>query len=114
MKLLRLAFLLPVLIIISSCGSNFMVYKKGTHFYVSSTGPELRRILCDSGDMKSIAMDSGLPEGLQKELFDGICGSNKVKERLMSTLEGMTKDQRTDLKISFQKHGYEINNVANC
>ena len=97
------------------CSSgNFLVYKDAKHFYVTSNGPELRRILCDSGDMTKIAKDSKLPDALQKELKDGICNSNKVKERLMATLEGMTKEQRTALKTAFQLNGYDIDVVANC
>jgi hypothetical protein len=100
---------------ITGCSSgNFMVYKNSKHFYVTSTGPELRRILCDTGDMDKIARDSKLPDPLQKELKDGICTSNKVKERLLATLEGMTKEQRTSLKTAFQQNGYDINVVANC
>ncbi|MDK9716583.1 MAG: hypothetical protein OEL57_01595 [Trichlorobacter sp.] len=100
---------------ISGCSSgNFLVYKDAKHFYVTSSGPELKRILCDSGDMDRIAKDSKLPAPLQKDLKDGICNSNKVKERLLATLEGMTKEQRTALKTAFQQNGYDINVVANC
>ena len=100
---------------IAGCSSgNFLVYTDSKHFYVTSTGPELRRILCDSGDMAKIAKDSRLPDALQKDLKDGICTSNKVKERLLATLEGMTKEQRTALKTAFQQNGYDINVVANC
>jgi hypothetical protein len=99
----------------SGCSSgNFMVYKDSKHFYVTSTGPELKRILCDTGDMDKIAKESQLPPPLQKDLKDGICNSNKVKERLLATLEGMTKEQRTALKTAFQQNGYDINVVANC
>jgi hypothetical protein len=100
---------------INGCSSgNFLVYKNAKHFYVTSTGPELKRILCDSGDMDRITKDSKLPTPLQKDLKDGICNSNKVKERLLATLEGMTKEQRTALKTAFQQNGYDINVVANC
>ena len=100
---------------ITGCSSgNFMVYKNSKHFYVTSTGPELKRILCESWDMDKIARDSKLPDPLQKDLKDGICTSNKVKERLLATLEGMTKEQRTALKTAFQQNGYDINVVANC
>lgn len=100
---------------ISGCSSgNFLVYKNSKHFYVTSTGPELRRILCDTGDMEKIARDSRLSAPLQKDLKDGICTSNKVKERLLATLEGMTKEQRTALKTAFRQNGYDINVVANC
>lgn len=104
-----------VALLVGGCSSgNFLVYKNAKHFYVTSNGPELKRILCESGDMDRIARDSKLPDPLQKDLKDGICASNKVKERLMATLEGMTKEQRTSLKQAFQQNGYDINVVANC
>jgi len=108
--------LMAVALMASGCASsgNFMVYKNAKHFYVTSTGPELKRILCDSGDMDQIAVDSRLPPMLQKDLKDGICSSTKVKERLMTLLEGMTKEQRTALKDAFRTNGYDINVVANC
>ena len=112
---LKFGVVLIVALGISGCSSgNFLVYKDSKHFYVTSTGPELKRILCDSGDMDRIVKDSQLPAVLQKDLKDGICNSNKVKERLMATLEGMTKEQRTALKTAFQQNGYDINVVANC
>lgn len=109
-------FLLPAAaLLLASCSSdNFMVYKNAKHFYVTSTGPELKRILCESGDMDKINADSRLPAQLQKDLKEGICSSNKVKERLLAILEGMTKEQRTALKHAFQRNDYDINVVANC
>lgn len=101
--------------LVGGCGSNnFLIYKNAKHFYVTSTGPELKRVLCDSGDMDMIVTDSKLPEAMQKELKDGICASNKVKERLMASLDGMTKEQRAALKGAFRSNGYDINVVANC
>ncbi|MCE1225291.1 MAG: hypothetical protein LWW87_02260 [Geobacteraceae bacterium] len=114
-SLLKVGVVVMTAFTISGCSSgNFLVYKDSKHFYVTSTGPELRRILCDTGDMARITKDSKLPDALQKDLNDGICNSNKVKERLMATLEGMTKEQRTALKTAFQQNGYDINVVANC
>jgi PBP1b-binding outer membrane lipoprotein LpoB len=109
------AALVVVAVLVGGCSSGgFWVYKDAKYFYITSSGPELKRILCDSGDMDRIARDSRLPDPLQKDLKDGICASNKVKERLMTTLEGMTKEQRTALKQAFQQNGYDINVVANC
>ncbi|MGB4599295.1 MAG: hypothetical protein WBI04_04875 [Trichlorobacter sp.] len=114
-RMLTYAACLVMALMVGGCSSgNFMVYKDAKHFYVTSSGPELKRILCDSGDMDRITRDSRLPDPLQKDLKDGICASNKVKERLMATLEGMTKEQRTSLKLAFQQNGYDINVVANC
>ena len=98
----------------AGCSSNFLVYKDGKHFYVTSTGPELKRILCDSGDIKKITKASNLPEAMQLDLQDGICNSNKVRERVLATLEGMSKEQRSALKLAFQMNGYDVNTVTNC
>lgn len=109
------ALLVMAVLGLAGCSTgNFLVYKDAKHFYVTSNGPELRRILCDSGDMDRITRDSRLPDPLQKDLKDGVCSSSKVRERLLATLEGMSKEQRTALKAAFQQNGYDINVVANC
>jgi PBP1b-binding outer membrane lipoprotein LpoB len=114
-RILTYAAIMAVALLVGGCSSNnFLVYKDAKHFYVTSNGPELKRVLCDSGDMDKIASDSKLPDAMQKELKDGICASNKVKERLMTSLDGMTKEQRMALKEAFRHNGYDINVVANC
>ena len=102
-------------LLMGGCSSNnFLVYKNANHFYITSKGNELKRVLCESGDMDKIAIDSKLPDSMQKELKEGICGSNKVKERLLASLDAMTKEQRTSLKDAFRNNGYDINVIANC
>ena len=114
-RMLTCAAVMAVALLAGGCSShNFLVYKDGRHFFVTSTRPELKRVLCDSGDMDRIVRDSKLPALLQKELKDGVCATNKVRERLMATLDGMTRDQRTALKDAFRQNGYDINNIANC
>ncbi|KAA0895393.1 hypothetical protein [Oryzomonas rubra] len=99
----------------AGCGSsNFLVYKDAKHFYVTSNGATLKKVLCESGDINRILTDSRLPEATQKDLYEGICSSNKVKERLLATLEDMTPEQRSALKLAFQANGYQINTIANC
>ena len=110
---------IPTIIIIAmlttACNtSNFLVYKNAKHFYITSNGNELKRVLCDSGDMDKIVSDSNLPYKLQRELKEGICTSHKVKEHLMAILDGMTKEQRVALKDSFRANDYDITVVANC
>lgn len=108
------AIMVAALLMAGCSSNNFLVYKDAKHFYVTSGGPELKRVLCDSGDMDRITRDSKLPDALQKELKNGICDSNKVKESLMASLDGMTKEQRAALKDAFRNNGYDINVVANC
>ena len=114
-RMLTYATIAVMALLMGGCSANnFLVYKNARHFYVTSNGAELKQVLCDSGDMDKIAKDSKLPEAMQKDLKAGICSSNKVKERLMASLDGMTKEQRSALKDAFRHNGYDINVIANC
>lgn len=114
-RILTYTVLLAIMLVTGGCSSsNFLVYKDAKHFYVTSKGNELKQVLCDSGDMDKIVVDSKLPEAMQKELKDGICASNKNRERLMASLDAMTKEQRTAFKDAFRANGYDINVVVNC
>ena len=115
MKCIALATMLAGSLALTACSSsNFLVYKDAKHFYVTSKSNALRQLLCDSGDLVKITKDATLTDALQKELYDSICASTKVKERVLAALESMTKEQRTSLKLAFQLNGYEVNTIANC
>ena len=115
MKRPLLTTLIASSIAISGCNSsNFLVYKDAKHFYVTSTSATLRQLLCESGDLARITRDAALTDALQKELYDSICTSTKVKERVLAALESMSKEQRKALKLAFQLNGYEVNTIANC
>ena len=115
MRCIPLAVMLSASMALYGCNSsNFLVYKDARHFYVTSKSDALRKMLCESGDLARITRDAALTEELQKELYDSICTSAKVKERVLAALEGMTKEQRKSLKLAFQLNGYEVNTIANC
>lgn len=98
------------LLVMAGCSSrNFMVSKNGTNFYITSACPDLKRVLCDSGDMGKIAKDSNLSSLLQRELEEGVCATGKVKNNLRDVLVRMTKVQHAALKEAFIRNGYEIN-----
>ncbi len=115
MKRIAVAGLLAGALVLNGCSSsNFLVYKDAKHFYVTNKSDTLRKMLCDSGDLARIAKDASLPAGIQAELIGSICASEKVKERVLAVLEGMTREQRNALKLAFQLNGYEVNTIANC
>lgn len=115
MKRIALALLVSGTVALSGCNSsNFLVYKDAKHFYVTSKSDTLRQTLCESGDLAKITKDAALTIELQKELYNSICASDKVKERVLAALEGMTKEQRTALKLAFQTNGYAVNTISNC
>lgn len=114
MKIATLA-ILAAAVTISGCSSgNFLVYKDAKHFYVTSKGETLRTMLCDSGDLARITRDAGLRDQLQSDLQSSICATDKVKERVLTVLEGMTPEERKALKLAFQTNGYQVNTIANC
>ena len=92
--------------------SNFMVKKNDTGFFITSDRPELKLMLCDSGDMDTIVRDSRLPEALQKVLKEKVCADRKNRKELKSIFNEMTKEQLASLKDAFRKNGYDINKVA--
>ena len=99
-----------VVLMAGGCASkNFMVYKGGSNFYITSDCAEIARILCDSHDIDNIMKDSELPDSLQKELKVCICTPGKEKQTLLDTINGMTHEQQLVLKDAFRKNGYEIN-----
>lgn len=108
--------LVGAMLLAQGCSTNnFLVYKgAGRHSFVASERPELRRILCDSGDMDTIVHDANLPLVLQIELKFDVCWADKVRDRLLATLDGMTREQRNSLKDAFRDKGYDLNTVANC
>lgn len=111
-RLLAFAFMVMALVLGGCASRNFVVFKEGRSFYITSEDAERKRILCDSPDMANIARDSGLPVLLQDELREGICSFRQGTRHLRSTLEGMTNEQFLALKNAFRKNGYEINLVA--
>lgn len=111
-RLLAFAFMVMALGLGGCASRNFIVFKDGRSFYITSEDAERKRILCGSSDMANIARDSGLPAPLQEELREGICSFRQGTRPLRSTLEGMTDQQLSALKNAFRKNGYEINLVA--
>lgn len=112
-RLLAMFAIMATALVLGGCASkNFIVFKDGRSFFITSEDAERKRILCGSPDMANIVKDSGLPATLQDALQEGICSFRQGARPLRSTLEGMTDEQLSALKRAFRKNGYEINLVA--
>lgn len=98
---------------LAGCSSgNFMVRKESVSFFITSDRPELRLVLCDSGDMDRIASDSHLQPPLQQTLKEKICAVRKDRKELKALLSSLDKNQLEAFMDAFRKNGYEINIVA--
>src|SRR5512138_1626469 len=73
------------------CGSNnFLVYKDGSNFYVTSKCAARQRLLCDSGDIGRIVAGSALPQSLQQRIKEAICATGVTKADMHEILAKMT------------------------
>ena len=98
---------------LAGCSSgNFMVSKENVSFFITSDRPELRLVLCDSGDMDLIVRDSHLQEPMQQKLKEMICAGHKNRKDLKALLASLDKDQLEAFMDAFRKNGYEINLTA--
>ena len=92
------------------CGSNnFLVYRDGSNFYVTSNCAARQRLLCDSGDIGRIVAGAELPQSLQQRIKEAICGRGVTQADMHQILAEMTVEQLSSLKQSFRDNGYEIN-----
>ncbi len=97
-------------LMVGGCGSNnFLVYKDGSNFYVTSNCAARQRLLCDSGDIGRIVAGAALPRSLQDRIREAICATGVTKADLREILAGLTDEQLSSLKQSFRANGYEIN-----
>ena len=97
-------------LLVGGCGSkNFLVYKDGSNFYLTSNCAARQRLLCDSGDIDRIVAGSALPQPLQRRIKEAICATGVTKPDMHQILAEMTDEQLSSLKQSFRGNGYEIN-----
>ena len=96
------------LTVMAGCSKTFVVTKDGRGYFFGSSRDELYKMLCESGDLKKILNDTHLPQEIKDSLFKYNCeerSGDKVKE----IYAGLTPEQRRELRLTFQLHGYDIN-----
>lgn len=97
-------------LMVSGCGSNnFMVYKDGRNFYVTSNCEARQKLLCDSGDIDRIVAGASLTHLLAEQIIEAMCTKGVSVHSLHDILAAMTDKQLSSLKQSFIENGYEIN-----
>jgi len=113
MNSIRQFALAAVLILVTAgCTSNFLITKDGKAYFFGSRGEAIYKMLCESGDLKTILADTKLPQDTKSEIYRYNC-TEPSKEKLKEVVASMTPEDRRDLRISFQTHGYDINRI-NC
>ncbi len=96
--------------LIGGCASTFIVMKDGKGYFFGSKSEGLYKMLCESGDLKSILDDTQLSRGDKDSLYKYNCDLNeRSKEKITEIYASLKPEQRRDLRLAFQKHGYDIN-----
>ena len=62
--------------------------------------------------LKMILAGTKLPDNTKADLYKYNCTAPS-KDKLKEVVSSMTPEQRRDLRLSFQVHGYDINRI-NC
>jgi|SRR5208337_4725086 len=92
------------------CTDTFVVTKDGKSYFFGSKREGFQKMLCASGDLKTILADTQLPSNIKDNLYKFNCvAAEQSKEKVAETYAAMTPEQRRDLRLTFQKHGYDIN-----
>ena len=95
------------------CTDTFVVTKDGKSYFFGSKREGFQKMLCDSGDLKTILADTQLPSNIKDNLYKFNCAvAEQSKEKVKTIYISMTPEQRRDLRLTFQKHGYDINYMA--
>jgi hypothetical protein len=105
-----LAVILLAALFTGGCSDTFVVTKDGKSYFFGSKREGFQKMLCDSGDLKIILADTQLPSNLKGDLYKYNClAAEHSKKKVMEIYTSMTPEQRRDLRLTFQKHGYDIN-----
>ncbi len=112
MKTVQLLLVSLCLISAAACTSNFLITKDGKTFFFGSRDEAIYKMLCESGDLKAILADTKLPDNKKEDVYKYNC-TTPSSEQLREVVASMTPEQRRDLRLSFQVHGYDINRI-NC
>lgn len=92
----------------AGCTSTFMVVKNGKGFHLGSGSATAYKVLCETGDLKLVLSDTGLPQQTRDDIYRFNC-LERSREKIKAIYAGLAPAERKDLRQSFQRHGYEIN-----
>jgi hypothetical protein len=110
----RPVVLIPLLVVaaftFAACSSTFLVTKDGKSYFFGSGRTEMRAMLCDSGDLMRVLTDTDLDVKVRHTLYIAMC-VEPSREKVREVYVALSKEERRDLRLAFQKHGYEINRI---
>lgn len=108
LRICSLAVSLVPALLLGGCAATFLVSKDCRTYFFGSDEEGLHRMICTTGDFSAVLADSGLSEELQEMLHRAQCEA-RSHEEVKALYEALTPEQKRMLRLSFQRHGYDIN-----
>ncbi|BCB95139.1 hypothetical protein JZK55_00610 [Dissulfurispira thermophila] len=109
--LIFLAMLLNIALV-AGCSDTFVVTKDGKSYFFGSNREGFYKMICESGDLDKILADTKLPQNIKDDLYKYNCTASQSRDKVKEIYSSMTPEQRRDLRLAFQLHGYDINLMA--
>ncbi|MEW6116438.1 MAG: hypothetical protein AB1553_06010 [Nitrospirota bacterium] len=107
-----LFIMVGILTLLGGCASNtFVVTKDGKSYFFGSKQEGFYKLLCETGDLQKILADTHLAQESKDKLYTYNCvdRSKDAKEKVREAYVALTPEQRRELRLTFQLHGYDIN-----
>ncbi len=107
---IRAAVLLTVCagLLLGGCTSTFLISKDCKTYFFGNREEGPYKMLCASGDFKKILDGAALPQDIKDSLYKAQC-VDRSEEGVKKIFASLTREQKDDLKFSFQLHGYYVN-----
>lgn len=99
---------------VGACSSTFVVTKDGRGYQWGSDSKAVYKMLCESGDLRKVLADTGMPEKMKDDIYRYNCSEERSGEKIRQLYATMTGEQRKDLRTAFIKNGYDINYIPCC
>jgi len=99
--------------LVTACSDTFVITKDGKSYFFGSKREGFYKMLCESGDLQVILAETHISPKMREDLYKFNCVTpEQSKDKVSAIYTSMTPEQRRDLRLSFQKHGYDINYMA--
>jgi len=109
--LCTICMLIAVFAVTSCKPTTFIVSKGNKAYYFGRESRGLKKMVCDSGDLKAVLRRAKIPAKLKDDFFRYVCTEKRSKAKVLALYTFLTPDEKKSLKRAFALEGYMINYV---
>jgi hypothetical protein len=97
---------------ITACSTTLRVSKEGSEFTLGSGTETSYKMLCESGDLSRVLLDTTLDPELKDALTQCLCSAARSPGKAILLYSSMTDEQQKDLRQSFKRSGYDLSTAC--